>query len=74
MMVPQVLQGNDETSFFEVESESRPGLIFQVMHDVDHHWLCTCEQYYYRKVFCKHMRACAEVSGIKDTLVYAEVA
>ena len=74
MMMPRLLDSNDETSFFEVESESRPGLIFQVMHDVDHHWLCTCEQYYYRKVFCKHMKACAEMLGIKDTMVYAEVA
>lgn len=74
MKSPIPLESNDETSFFEVESESRPGLTFQVMYDVDHHWLCTCEQYYYRKVFCKHMKACAELLGINDTVVYAEVA
>ena len=74
MRSPLLLESNDETSFFEVESESRPGVTFQVMHDVDHHWLCTCEQYYYRKTFCKHMKACAEMLGIKDTMVYAEVA
>ena len=73
MKSPIPLESNDETSFFEVESESRPGLTFQVMYDVDHHWLCTCEQYYYRKVFCKHMKACAELLGINDTMVYAEV-
>lgn len=68
------LQGNDETRFWEVESMSRPGLFFDVMYDVDHHWLCTCEQYYYRKVFCKHMKAVAEMHHIEDTMVYAEVA
>lgn len=73
-MSPNLLESNDETYFFEVESESRPGVKFQVMHDVDHHWICTCEQYYYRKVFCKHMAACADMLGIKDTTVYAEVA
>ena len=73
MRSPLLLESNDETSFFEVGSESRPGGTFQVMHDVDHHWLCTCEQYYYRKTFCKHMKACADMAGIKDTMVYAEV-
>ena len=67
------LEGNDETRFFEVESMSRPGLKFQVIHDNDHHWLCTGEHYYYRKSFCKHMKACAELMGIDDTIVYAEV-
>ena len=72
-MSPNLLESNDETYFFEVESESRPGVKFQVMHDVDHHWIYTCEQYYYRKVFCKHMAVCAELAGIKDNRVYAEV-
>lgn len=71
--MPTLLESNDETLFFEVESESRQGLTFQVMHDKDHHWLCTCEQYYFRKVFCKHMRECAELLGIKDTNVYTKV-
>lgn len=69
-----ILPGNDETIFAEVESMSRPGLKFQVMHDKDHHWLCTCEQYFFRKVYCKHMRMVADVTGITDTMVYAEVA
>ena len=72
-MMPTLLESNDETLFFEVESESRP-ITFQVMHDKDHHWLCTCEQYYFRKVFCKHMKVCADMVGIEDTMVYAEVA
>lgn len=71
--MPTLLESNDETLFFEVESESRQGLTFQVMHDKDHHWLCTCEQYYFRKLYCKHMKACADFKGIDDTIVYAEV-
>lgn len=73
-MNPTLSSFTDETLFFEVPSESRPDITFSVMYDVDHHWLCTCEQYYYRKVFCKHMKACADMKGITDTMVYAEVA
>ena len=69
-----LLDSSDETLFFEVESDSASGVTYDVMYDVDHHWLCTCLQYYFRKVFCKHMAACAEMLGIKDTMVYAEVA
>lgn len=74
MLMPQLLESNDETLFFEVESMSRPGLTFDVMYDKDHHWLCTCEHYYYRKVFCKHMGVCADLMNISDRMVYAEVA
>ena len=73
MMRPRLLESNDETLFFEVPSESRPGLTFQVMHDNDHHWLCTCEHYHYRKQYCKHMRACADMMNISDIRVYAEM-
>ena len=73
-MTPQVkpLPSTDETKFFEVTSsdgERRYG----VMYDVDHHWLCTCPDYYYRKRFCKHMKAVAETEGITDTTVFEEV-
>lgn len=30
-----------------------------VAHDWDG-WMCTCEDHFYRKRFCKHMRVCAE--------------
>lgn len=66
------LESNDETQFFEVLS-SEGSKKYDVMYDVDHHWLCTCPDYYYRKRFCKHMMACAEMVGIVDTMVYAEV-
>ena len=70
---PRLLESNDETLFFEVESASVPGVVYDVMYDVDHHWLCTCPHYYYRKVFCKHMMVCAALVGIQDTSVYAEM-
>lgn len=70
----KLLESNDETLFLEVTSDSTPGVTYDVMYDVDHHWLCTCPQYYYRKKYCKHMKACAEMLGIEDTMVYAEVA
>lgn len=72
-MNPHLTEATDETLFFEVESSSRPGLIFDTWYDKDHHWICTCEQYFYRKVYCKHMRQCAELAGIEDCMVYAEV-
>ena len=68
-----LLDSSDETLYFEVESDSASGVTYDVMYDVDHHWLCTCPHYYFRKVFCKHMAACAEMMGIKDTMVYAEM-
>lgn len=73
MKSPILLESNDETLFFEVESESTPGVSYDVMYDVDHHWLCTCPHYYFRKRFCKHMRVCAEFLGIDDIRVYEEM-
>lgn len=73
MKSPKLLESNDETLFFEVESFTDESVKYDVMYDVDHHWLCTCPQYYYRKKYCKHMKACAESMGITDSNVYAEV-
>lgn len=69
----ELLESNDETLFLEVTSDSTPGVTYDVMYDKDHHWLCTCPQYYYRKKYCKHMAVCAESIGITDKMVYAEV-
>lgn len=71
-MSPKILESNDETIFLEVLS-SDGTRTYDVMYDVDHHWLCTCPDYYYRKRFCKHMRVCAEMLNIKDTRIYEEV-
>ncbi|MBO6274812.1 MAG: hypothetical protein J6M91_04620 [Methanobrevibacter sp.] len=73
MMSPRLLESNDETLFFEVTSFTDNSIKYDVMYDVDHRWLCTCPDYYFRKRFCKHMRECAEMMGIHDVSVYAEV-
>ena len=69
---PRLLQSNDETLFLEVLSSDGEKW-YDVIYDKDHHWLCTCPDYYFRKRFCKHMKACAELLGISDVTVYAEV-
>ena len=47
---------HSDTLFFEVESTSRRGIVFDVWIDKTNYWLCSCEQYYYRRKFCKHMK------------------
>ena len=49
-------ESNDETLWFEVTSSSRNDVSFDVGIDKTNKWICTCEDYYYRKRFCKHMR------------------
>lgn len=61
-----------ETLFFEVLSSDGKEW-YDTWYDVDHHWICTCPDYYYRKRFCKHMKACADLTGITDVIVYEEV-
>ena len=73
MKSPKKLESNDETVFLEVQSSSDKNIWYDVMYDIDHHWLCTCPDYYYRKKFCKHMKACAELLGVTDTTVFEEV-
>ena len=50
-----IKESTDETICFEVLSSSR-NIIHDVCFDKDNGWICTCEQYYYRKKPCKHMR------------------
>ena len=72
MRSPKLLESNDETLFLEVLSSD--GVTwYDVMYDRFHHWICTCPDYHFRKRFCKHMQACAELLGINDVTVYAEV-
>lgn len=50
-------ESSDETLIFEVRSDSRKrGETHDVYFDKDNGWVCTCEDYYYRRRFCKHMR------------------
>ena len=48
-------ESTDETLCFEVRSSTR-NITHDVSFDIDNGWACTCEQYYYRKKPCKHMR------------------
>ena len=45
---------NDTTLFFIVKSNSRD-ITHDTWFDKDSGWICSCEQYYYRKNTCKHM-------------------
>ncbi|WP_305555394.1 hypothetical protein [Methanobrevibacter sp. V74] len=72
MMSLKLLESNDETLFMEVLSSDGTQW-YDVWYDRDHHWLCTCPDYYYRKRYCKHMKQCAELIGISDVAVYAGV-
>ena len=53
-------ESTDETLIFEVRSKSRKNLIHDVCFDLDSGWHCTCEQYYYRKQPCTHMKQAQE--------------
>ena len=52
-------ESTDETLVFEVSSSSRD-ITHDVCYDKDNGWICSCEQYYYRKRFCKHMKLAQE--------------
>ena len=49
-------ESTDETLTFGVISTSRQDQEHIVYYDKDNGWVCTCEQYYYRKKRCKHMK------------------
>lgn len=52
-------ESTDETLVFEVMSSSRK-TSHDVYFDIDNGWVCTCEQYYYRRKPCKHMKQAQE--------------
>ena len=56
----RIVESTDEMIHFEVRSESRPDEIHDVYFDIDHGYYCSCENYHFRKVECKHMRAVKE--------------
>lgn len=58
-MSVKLVNTTDETLTFSVASHSRPENHY-VDVDIDNGIVCTCEQYYYRKVECKHMREVKE--------------
>ena len=58
-MSVKLVDATDETLTFEISSSSRDQT-HDVYFDIDNGWVCTCENHYYRKVECKHIRACKE--------------
>lgn len=46
--------GDEEGICFKIPSHSRDEYQY-VSWDKDNGWYCTCENYQYRKRFCKHM-------------------
>ena len=55
-----IIDSTDTTIHFEVTSQSRPDIIHDVYFDIHNGYYCSCEQYHYRKVECKHMRLVKE--------------
>ena len=55
----KLIAATDETLTFSVSSHSRPENHY-VDFDIDNGWVCTCEQYYYRKLECKHIQECKD--------------
>lgn len=55
-----IIESTDMLIHFEVRSESRPDEVHDVYFDLEHGYYCSCEQYHYRKVECKHMRLVKE--------------
>ena len=49
-----ILYADDEWINFRVKSDSRNEYQY-VCYDEEKGWTCTCEDYYYRRNFCKHM-------------------
>ena len=53
--IVDILYADDEWINFRVKSDSRNEYQY-VCYDELQGWTCTCEDYYYRRSFCKHMR------------------
>lgn len=75
--VIEILHHDEDGLIFQIQSRSNDKEFHTVAYDVVWGWICTCENYYYRKAYCKHMKACreyAESHGIEicDDNVYNE--
>lgn len=57
--VVEVLYSDDQGIIFQTSSGSSPDW-HTIGYDPYDGWCCTCEHYYYRKKFCKHMQACID--------------
>ena len=66
-----ILYADNEWINFRVKSDSRDEYQY-VCWDKDDGWVCTCEDYYYRRSFCKHMRKSKEYLESLNTLVQGD--
>lgn len=74
--VVEVLYSDDQGVIFQTSSGSSPDW-HTIGYDPYDGWCCTCEQYHFRKGYCRHMKACAAYAAdngivIDDTHVYNE--
>lgn len=58
--VIEILHSDDEGVIFQIQSSSKSKEFHTVGYDYADGWICTCEHYYFRRKYCKHMYACAE--------------
>ena len=61
---------DDQGFIFYVQSESDETLTYLVSLDYIDGWWCGCDDYYYRKHECKHMRAVKEYLQEKHPKLY----
>lgn len=60
-MEARILSSSDEGTIFECPSSSSD-FVHTVSWDSFDGWFCTCEDYFYRHSFCKHMKECKELA------------
>lgn len=63
-----ILYADKEWVQFRVKSGSRNEYQY-VCYDEADGWICTCEDYYYRKSFCKHMKKAMEFLDVLNSNV-----
>jgi transposase-like protein len=54
---------------YKVKSQSRSGTTYDVIFSIDEHdWRCSCPDYFYRQVKCKHLWACEYSRKIRQVV------
>lgn len=66
--VVEILHSDDEGVIFNIKSFSSTDF-HTVAYDPLDRWFCTCEQYRYRKKYCKHMQACADYAKANGIVI-----
>ena len=75
--VVEILHSDAEGVIFQVQSGSSPKEFHTLGYDHRDGWCCTCENYRYRRTWCRHMSACVEYAeeqgiSITDDHVYGQ--